>query len=288
VSITQTVSADSNGEMLRKRLNVLTNINRAKHQTRPSGDVRERPPRLLEWLTLTLWLEDSDRRAARAKDKKVLVVDEEEAHVVREIFALAVGRQGRPLGMKAIACRLTDPGVTRRGVRFSTGSVYAVLRSSTCYGHHHFNRRDRRAGASHPPSQCVGIQVPAIINESTFNPVQALLQSRSPKRTTPRVVNGPTFLAGLARCGYCAAVIQNTGKGRRYPYYCCSRKLKEGPSGCRGLRTPMKKLDEIVVGEVARQVLDPNRLAAMLDAYVQSSVAQGTWPRRNARSLAMT
>ena len=36
----------------------------------------------------------------------------------------------------------------------------------------------------------------------------------------------------------------------------------------------MEKLDEIVVGEVARQVLDPDRLTAMLDAYVKSAAAQ--------------
>ena len=69
-------------------------------------------------------------------------------------------------------------------------------------------------------------------------------------------------------------MIQNTGKGGLYRYYCCSSKLKKGPSACRGLRTPMEKLDEIVVGEVARQVLDPDRLTAMLDAYVQSAAAQ--------------
>jgi hypothetical protein len=50
--------------------------------------------------------------------------DDEEARVVREIFALAAGREGRPQGVKAIACRLTDRGIARRGVRFSTGSVY--------------------------------------------------------------------------------------------------------------------------------------------------------------------
>jgi hypothetical protein len=69
-------------------------------------------------------------------------------------------------------------------------------------------------------------------------------------------------------------MIQNTGKGGLYRYYCCSNKLKKGRSACRGLRTPMEKLDQIVVGEVARQVLDPGRLTAMLDAYVQSAAAQ--------------
>ena len=51
-------------------------------------------------------------------------------------------------------------------------------------GQHYFNRRDSRNGAPRPPSQWIGIQVPAIIDESTFNEVQALLQSRR-KRTPP-------------------------------------------------------------------------------------------------------
>jgi site-specific DNA recombinase len=276
VSITQTVSSDPSGEMFRKLLNVFD-----EHQSRENAKHVHRA--MCENARQGFWngshapygykTRIAERRGA--KDKKVLVVDEEEARVVREIFALASGHEGRPLGVKAIACCLTDRGLVRRGVRFSTGSVYEVLTSSTYHGQHYFNRRDSRTGAPRPPSQWVGIQVPPIVAESTFNAVQALLQSRSPKRTPPRVVNGPTFLAGLARCGYCAAaMIQNTGKGGQYRYYCCSRKLKEGPSACRGLRTPMEKLDEIVVGEVARQVLDPDRLTMMLDAYVHSTMAQ--------------
>ena len=285
VSITQTVSSDPSGEMFRKLLNVFD-----EHQSRENAKHVHRA--MCENARQGFWngshppfgykTQIAERRGA--KDKKVLVIDDEETRVVREIFALAAGREGRPFGVKAIACRLTERGITRRGVRFSTGSVYEILTSSTYYGQHHFNRRDSRTGAPRPPSQWVGIQVPAIIDESMFNEVQALMQSRSPKRTPPRVVNGPTFLAGIARCGYCgAAMIQNTGKGGLYRYYCCSSKLKKGPSACRGLRTPMEKLDEIVVGEVARQVLDPDRLTAMLDAYVQSAAAQADGAKAQTR-----
>ena len=277
VSITQIVSSDPSGEMFRKLLNVFD-----EHQSRENAKHVHRA--MCENARQGFWngshppfgykTRIAERRGA--KDKKVLVIDdEEEAGVVREIFALAGSREGRPLGVKAIACRLTERGITRRGVRFSTGSVYEILTSPTYYGQHYFNRRDSRTGAPRPPSQWVGVQVPAIIEESAFNTVQALMQSRSPKRTPPRVVNGPTFLAGIVRCGYCgAAMIQNTGKGGLYRYYCCSSKLKKGPSACRGLRAPMDKLDEIVVSEVVRQVLDPGRLTAMLDAYVQSAAAQ--------------
>ena len=118
--------------------------------------------------------------------------------------------------------------------------------------------------------------MPGIVDDETFNAVQALLHGRNPKRTPPRVANGPTLLAGLIRCGHCgAAMIQNTGKGGVYRYYCCSRKLKEGATVCPSRRIPMKRLDDLVIGEVARDVLQPDRLKALLEAYVKSADESG-------------
>ena len=139
-----------------------------------------------------------------------------------------------------------------------------------------FTRRAPRYAEPRPPSQWIAFGVPAIITEEAFNTVQGLLQSRAPSRTPPRVVNSPTFLAGLARCGYCkSALIQNTGKGGRYRYYCCSRKLKEGPTSCQGLRMQMDKLDDIVTGEVAKRVLEPTRLGDLLESFVKAAARHG-------------
>ena len=119
------------------------------------------------------------------------------------------------------------------------------------------------------------MKVPAIIDEQTYTAVQALLQSRNPKRVAPRVVNGPTLLAGVARCGHCgAALIQNTGKGGLYRYYCCSRKLKEGATSCQGLRIRMDRLDQIVIDEVTSRVLHPDRLRSLLEAYLKSAASR--------------
>ena len=157
VSITQTVSSDPSGEMFRKLLNVFD-----EHQSRENAKHVHRA--MCENARQGFWngshppfgyeTQIAERRGA--KDKKVLVIDDEEACIVREIFALAAGREGRPFGVKAIACRLTERGISRRGVRFSTGSVYEILTSSTYFGQHHFNRRDSRTGAPRPPSQWVG------------------------------------------------------------------------------------------------------------------------------------
>lgn len=40
------------------------------------------------------------------------------------------------------------------------------------------------------------------------------------------------MLAGIARCGRCGAgLIQNTGKGGQYRYYCCSRRQESAEPG---------------------------------------------------------
>lgn len=89
------------------------------------------------------------------------------------------------------------------------------------------------------------------------------------------MVNGPTLLAGVARCGHCgAALVQNTGKGGLYRYYCCSRKLREGATACHGLRIRMDRLDQIVVDEVTSQVLDPDQLHVLLTNYLKSAATQ--------------
>jgi DNA invertase Pin-like site-specific DNA recombinase len=112
VSITQTVSSDSTGEMFRKLLNVFD-----EHQSRENAKHVHRA--MCENASQGFWngshppygyrTRVAERRGA--KDKKVLVIDDEEAQVVREIFGHATGREGRPLGVKAIACRLTERGI---------------------------------------------------------------------------------------------------------------------------------------------------------------------------------
>lgn len=236
ISITQDIGQDASGEFIRKVLNVFD-----EHQSRENAKHVHRA--MMENSRQGFWngsrppfgyaTEIQERRGN--KDKKVLVINDEEARIVLKMFDLAVGTDGRPMGVKAIASYFNERGISRRGRRFSTGGVHDILTSSTYYGRHYFNRTDSRNGRARPPSQWIEFRVPQIVDEETFTNVQALLQSRSPKRVAPRIVNGPTLLAGVARCGHCgAALIQNTGKGGLYRYYCCSRKLKEGPRHAKG------------------------------------------------------
>lgn len=53
---------------------------------------------------------------------------------------------------------------------------------------------------------------------------------------------------------------------KRHCRSCCSRRLKEDALSCEGIRMPMGKLDDTVLGEVTKRVLQPERLKVMLEA----------------------
>lgn len=287
VSITQEVAQDGSGEFLRKMLNLFD-----EHSSRENARHVHRA--MLENARQGFWngsvppygyrTQTAERRGT--KDKKVLVVDEAEARVVRLIFELATGQDGRPMGVKAIASCLNERGITRRGYKFSTGSVHVILTCETYAGKHHFNRRDSRTGRPRPPSEWVAISVPPVIAEETFNAAQALLKSRAPKVIAPRLVNTPTLLAGIARCGHCGGALKvGTGKSGRYRYYTCANRATKGEGACAGQRIPMNKLDDIVLGELADRILRPDRLMVLLEGYLKTAQQRDERQREEIRHL---
>ncbi len=276
VSITQDVGQDSSGELVRKMLHMFD-----EHQSHETAKHVRRS--MCENARQGYWngsvppygyrLEVRERRGN--KDKKVLVPHESEAVVVRMIFDLASGGSGRPMGVKNIAVHLNERSIDRRGHRWMTGSVHVILSTETYKGTHYFNKRDSRKRTPRPPSEWVAVRVPALVSEDTFNAVQGLLQGRNPKRMPPRVANGPTLLAGIARCASCgSALVQNTGKSGAYRYYSCSKRMKEGTLDCKGIRIRMDALDDIVVRQVAERVLEPLHLRELLEGYLRASASR--------------
>ena len=108
-------------------------------------------------------------------------------------------------------------------------------------------------------------EVPPLIDQATFDAVQAHLRARNPKVTPARVVSGPTLLTGICFCAACGgAMTLRTGKGGRYRYYTCSIKARQGETGCKGRSIPMEKLDDLVAGHIEDRLLQPERLEEVL------------------------
>ena len=202
-----------------------------------------------------------------AKIKKKLEIDPLHADTVRLIYRLALEGDGAsgPMGVKNIASHLNARRIfTRDGGHWGIGQVHRILTRTTYIGRHEFNKRSKTKELK-PVGEIVPVAVPALIDQATFDAVQAHLRSRNPKVTPARVVSGPTLLTGICFCAKCAgAMTLRTGKSNRYRYYTCSIRARQGETGCIGRSMPMEKLDNLVAGHIEHRLLAPERLEEVL------------------------
>ncbi len=156
-----------------------------------------------------------------AKVKKKLEIDPLHADTVRLIYRLALEGDGTsgPMGVKNITAHLNRQRLfTRDGGRWGIGQVHRILTRATYIGRHEFNKRGKSKELK-PVGEVIAVAVPPLIDQATFDAVQAHLRARNPKVTPARVVSGPTLLTGICFCADCGgAMTLRTGKGGRYRY----------------------------------------------------------------------
>jgi site-specific DNA recombinase len=202
------------------------------------------------------------------RTKKTLEIDPIQAETVRLIYRLAREGDGSsgPMGVKTITKHLNAAGIrTRDGGRWGIGAVHKVLTRKTYVGRHQFNTRFWKTRERKPDAEVVEMIVPPIIDAAEFEAVQALLKTRSPALTAPRIISGPTLLTGICFCASCGmAMTLRTGKGGRYRYYTCSTKARQGETGCQGRTVPMDKLDRVVADHIEHRLLESKRLEQIL------------------------
>lgn len=171
----------------------------------------------------------------RRGKKKRLEVDPAEAVTVRKVFELYLhGAKGAPLGEKGIASHLNDKGLMLRGQKWMRGKVHNLLANTTYCGEYVFNRMSDKTRDAKPETEWVRVAVEPIIDAATFGRVRVQRAARAPAHVPPRVVNSPTLLTGLLKCGHCGAgMTLATGKGGKYRYYKCQSRIAKSNTHCR-------------------------------------------------------
>jgi site-specific DNA recombinase len=206
------------------------------------------------------------------KVKKALAILDAEADVVRRIFGMYLGQDGRQLGVKAIAAGLNSEGIRYRGKSFAISNVHRILTRETYAGTHWFNVTDAKARQTRPRAEWVSMPTPVIIEPGLFDRVRSTLADRNPKKTPPRTVSGPTLLTGVAVCSGCGSgMTVRTGKHNQYRYYACAGRAQQGPTKCDGCALPMDRLDTVVLDELADRVFRPERLTELLSGYLDQT-----------------
>lgn len=223
------------------------------------------------------------------KHKKKLRVLASEAAIVEYVYSRYTGTSGRaPMGIAKLAEHLNEKGLSYRGRPFTAALVHTMLTRETYVGRHHYNVRDSRTGEKRPREEWIEVEVPAIIEEKTFDKVQAILKSRDPRMAPARTHSSPVLLSGLGRCGKpgCdGTMMLMTGKGGQYRYYSCSNVRRKKDRSCGGNNVSMEKVDEAVLDVLQKRLLDPTRLENLLAQLLERSAGADAKRKRDIVTL---
>ncbi|MDD5308698.1 MAG: recombinase family protein [Deltaproteobacteria bacterium] len=186
----------------------------------------------------------------RAVEKK-LVVDEDEAAVVREVFDLYI-----ELGSAMrVAQKLNNLGRPKRarshkGVTtvhpWSHANVLGILKHPIYVGL-------VRAGDETFPGEHT-----AIVAEERFEQANAILGGRL-RPTAPQVRSDEYLLAGLLRCAHCGGAltpVSTSPHGKRYRYYRCVTIDKFGRHACPAGQLRAEAIEEFVVDRLRETAAD--------------------------------
>lgn len=198
---------------------------------------------------------------------KHLVINEDEATIVKEVFNLA--EQG--FGLKAIARRVNDKGYkTKRGKLFSTNGIKQILDNPMYIGKIRFNQvldwNEKRRNGKNANYILADGEHEQIIAQEQWDKVQHLRQKRSVK---PSRSSEPYILSGLVKCPVCGhGMVPSRSKGsagQTYRYYTCGEYHNKGKEACRPNSIRADKAEQQVFEELSRIASYPSVLKEIIE-----------------------
>lgn len=185
---------------------------------------------------------------------KMLVINEFESKVVKEIFALRA--EGK--GYKYIVQQLNKKGIkTKQNKAFSINIVKQILNNVLYIGMikwgEYSNWSEKRRSGKTTPLIVKG-KHKAIISQELWEKVQEVNKNYKEKRIVNRKVKGELLLTGILRCPVCGhGMVMHKSKG--YYYYMCGQYHNKGIKACR-TNLVKKEFIEPLVEKIIFQVIN--------------------------------
>lgn len=178
-----------------------------------------------------------------------LVINEEEARLVREIFSLYHERRSilatvEELNRQSVPRKtwVAKSGKTAGGGPWTTSNLSLLLTNLAYLGK--VDYQGKIYDGEHAP----------IIDMETWGVTQSLIQRNAQKGGGIRRTKFSGLLKGLLKCGSCGCSMIHTYtcKGTtRYRYYVCLKSTKQGAKVCSTRSIPAKEIEDFVVGQIA-------------------------------------
>jgi site-specific DNA recombinase len=212
-----------------------------------------------------MWMGGMPPLGYDVKDRK-LVVNEDEARTV-------VGIYRRYLALKSVHAlkeELAESGIKSKRRARPDGTEYGFQQLSRGALYLMLQNRIYRGEITHKGNSFPG-EHPAIIEQSLWDEVQAVLAKNRTERATGVRAKHPSLLAGLVfdETGERLTPTYSVKKGTRYRYYVSTALLTgTGRSRSNGRRIPAGNLEGLVINRLRAFFADP---AAVLDAVDDES-----------------
>lgn len=223
--------------------------------------------------------------------RKLVVINEDEARVVRRVFDLFLAGTG----LKSIAATLNAEGVPAPydprtklktvGRGWGHTTIRAMLLNERYAGTFVWNKRKfiripgkkNRRAIMRPRSEWITKEFPelAIVSPEVWSDTCARFlrsTSKAPRGRPPRSAKHVYLVSGLLRCGACngpmGVIGARTENGRRWPTYGCSANRSRGDAVCsNNLTVSEKKATAAVIAALERVLTSPEYIQKFVQRF---------------------
>lgn len=206
------------------------------------------------------------------RGRKVLVVEEQEAQTVRNVFR-CYAEEG--LGVTAITERLNALGVPtatqsrgskRQATYWAEATVQRILRNPVYCGKAYLHRLTGPLGKQvRPQKEWIGIEVPPIISRSLFEKAEKMRDNNRRVSGGQNREHNHYPLRDVLYCSECGGHLRGMNAGGRNGtrrYYRCGKGFSRLPmeKRCNFPYIPAERLERVVWEKVREAILDPDTL----------------------------
>jgi site-specific DNA recombinase len=223
------------------------------------------------------------------KDTDLLSINEDEAKNIRLMYRWAIDEQ---IGPNAIAQRLNDLGVpTKKNKLWQKTTVKRILNNTAYKGTLYIRRydaadvklnkykeaADKAKRKERPQEEWIGVNVPTIIDEDTWNIVQELMTNA--KRKWRNYSQSEYLLSALCRCGLCGSTMHGnlvTSKSKKFRYYVCTARSPGiiGTEKCALSSTNADTLEHLVWDKVVAWLKNPDELEKEIKSGLPDDIGE--------------